>query len=116
MAVLTLGGVAVPTPSTMNVMIYDITEGDRDATGTMHLDLVATKYKLECTWSFLTQSQMTQLLNAIKPISFSASFIDPTTGSKKSIKVYKGDRSIPVFRVVNGQNQYQEFKVNFIEL
>lgn len=116
MAILTIGGVEMPTPSEMSPMMYDITEAERDSTGTMHIDLVATKYKLECAWSYLTQEQMTKVLNAIKPITFSVSFIDPESGSSKSINVYKGDRTIPILRVVDGKNTYKDFKVNFIEL
>ena len=116
MAVLKIGGVEMPTPSSMSPMMYDITEAERDSTGTMHIDLVATKYKLECTWSYLTQEQMTKILNAIKPITFNISFIDPESGNNKTLNVYKGDRTIPVLRVVEGENTYKDFKVNFIEL
>ena len=116
MAVLSIGGVEMPTPSGMTPMIYDITEAERDSTGTMHIDLVATKYKLECTWSYLTQDDMTKLLKAIKSITFSITFTDPETGSSKTINVYKGDRTIPILRVVDGKNTYKDFKVNFIEL
>lgn len=116
MAVLSIGGAEMPVPSSMTPMMYDITEAERDSTGTMHIDLVATKYKLECSWSYLTQEQMTQILNAINSITFSVTFKDPLTGSDKSMNVYKGDRSIPVLFVKDGENHYKDFKVNFIEL
>ena len=113
---LKIGGVAMPTPSEMTPSIYDITDGERDSTGTMHIDLIATKYKLECKWNILSQANMTNLLNAIKPITFNITFIDPVTGTEKTITVYKGDRSIPIFKIKNGENIYKDFKVNFIEL
>lgn len=113
---LKIGGVAMPTPSEMTPSIYDITDGERDSTGTMHIDLIATKYKLECKWNILSQANMTKILKAIKPITFNVTFIDPETGTEKSITVYKGDRSIPIFRITNGENVYKEFKINFIEL
>ena len=113
---LKVNGVEMPTPSSMTPMMYDITEADRDSTGTMHIDLVATKYKLECSWNYLTQEDMTNLLKAIKSITFSISFIDPESGTNKTINVYKGDRSIPILRVIDGENTYKDFKVNFIEL
>lgn len=113
---LSIGGVDVPTPSELTVNIYDITEGDRDSTGTMHIDLVATKYKVEAKWSVLTQSQMSSILNAMSSITFGISFTDPTTGFSKSINVYKGDRSVPFMMVKDGITYYKDFKVNFIEL
>ena len=113
---LKINGVAMVTPSTMSTNVYDLTEGERDATGTMHIDLIATKYKIECSWSALSQGNMTKLLSAIKPITFDVSFIDPITGKEKTIRVYKGDRNIPIFMIRNGENIYKDFKVNFIEL
>lgn len=116
MAVLKIGGAEMPVPSSMSTIMYDITEAERDSTGTMHIDLVASKYKLECTWSYLTQEDMSKILNAIKAITFSVTFVDPESGNEKTINVYNGDRNIPVLRVVNGVNSYKDFKVNFIEL
>ncbi|WP_410495011.1 hypothetical protein QTL86_12735 [Cellulosilyticum sp. ST5] len=113
---LKVNGVEMPTPSGMVPMMYDITEAERDSTGTMHIDLVATKYKLECSWNYLTQEDMTKLLKAIKSITFSITFTDPEDGNDKTISVYKGDRSIPILRVIDGKNTYKDFKVNFIEL
>lgn len=113
---LTIGGAQLPSPSSLTVMHYDITEGERDASGTMHIELIATKYKIECTWAALTQLQITEILNAISNITFSVGFTDPITGSKKTISAYKGDRSIPILKVIDGVNTYKDFKVNFIEL
>lgn len=113
---LKIGGVAMPTPSEMSPMMYDITEAERNSKGTMFIELIATKYKLECTWSYLTQEQMTKVLNAIKSITFTIAFIDPQSGSEKTISVYKGDRTIPVLNYIDGVPKYKGFKVNFIEL
>lgn len=116
MAVLTIGGVVVPTPTALTPSMYDITEGERDSTGTMHIDLICTKYKLECSWAALTQENMSKILNAIKPITFDVTFVDPESGSNKTINVYKGDRSMPFLKIENGNITYKDFKVNFVEL
>lgn len=113
---LKIGGVAMPTPSEMTPSIYDITDGERDSTGTMHIDLIATKYKLECKWNILNQANLTKILNATKNITFSISFIDPVTGTEKTINVYKGDISTPIFKIADGENIYKDFKINLIEL
>lgn len=113
---LKIGGVAMPTPSEMTPSIYDITDGERDSTGTMHIDLIATKYKLECKWNILNQADLTKILIATKSITFNVSFIDPVTGAEKTMNVYKGDRSTPILKVVNGENVYKDFKINLIEL
>lgn len=113
---LKVNGVEMPTPTGMTPDAYDITEAARDSTGTMHIDLIATKHKLECTWAYLTQEDMSKILSAIKPITFGVTFTDPEDGNDKTINVYKGDRNMPILRVVGGKNEYKDFKVNFIEL
>ena len=96
--------------------MYDITEGERDSTGTMHIDLIATKYKLQLKWGVLTKAEMSSILNLIKPITFSVTFDDPESGNEKTVNVYKGDRSIPVLIYKNGEPYYNGFSVNLIEL
>lgn len=112
-----VNGVALPTPSSLTVSVFDIYDStDRDSTGTIHLDYIATKHKLECTWNFLTQEQMTNLLDTIKDVSFSLEYTEPQDGTLKTIDVYKGDRTIPVLDFLDGKARYKDFKVNFIEL
>lgn len=116
MSVLKISGGEMPSPSELTVNIYDITDGERDSTGTMHLDLIATKYKVEAKWNVLKQSDLAKILSAINKITFSVAFIDPTTGKEKTISAYKGDRNIPIMRVKGNDVYYKDFKVNFIEL
>lgn len=112
-----VNNVEIPTPSECTVSVFDIYEStDRDSTGTIHLDYIATKNKLECTWSYLSQEDLTSLLNTIKAISFNVTYKDPATGKDVTKNMYKGDRTIPILDVIDGKNRYKDFKVNFIEL
>lgn len=117
MAVLKIGGVEMPTPSEMTPLEYDImNEAGRDAKGTMHFDYVCTKQKLECSWKYLSQNDMTKISNAIKAHVLKVTFIDPSTGSSQTLNMYKGDRSRPILKFESGKASYKDFKVNFIEM
>lgn len=111
-----IAGADIPSPTEITPSMYDITEGERDSTGTMHIDLIATKYKLQLKWGVLTKEEMSTLLNLMSSINFSVTFDDPLSESPKTINVYKGDRSMPVLTYVDGEPYYNGFAVNLIEL
>lgn len=111
-----IAGADIPSPTEIIPSMYDITEGERDSTGTMHIDLVATKYKLQLKWGILSKNEISTLLGKIKPITFNVTFDDPESGSEKTINVYKGDRTIPVLIYKDGEPCYKDFAVNLIEL
>lgn len=116
MSIISINGFS-KSPSEYSVSIQDIVEAERDAQGTMHIDLIAKKYKIECKWSYLTQAEMSNLLNSLENnITFSVYFIDPHTGSNKSITCYKGDRKIPIMQVRNGVASYKDFSISLIEI
>lgn len=111
-----IAGQKIPAPTEITPSMYDITDGERDSTGTMHIDLIATKYKLQLKWGVLTKAEISEILNLIKPITFSVTFDDPESSSEKTIQVYKGDRTIPTLLYKNNEPYYKDFAVNFIEL
>lgn len=114
---INIADITVKTPSELTIGLYDITEAERNAKGAMLIDFIARKYKLELTWSYLTQSELTALLNALqKSITFMVTFIDPLTGNNINKTCYCGDRTIPLLRYQNGVAEWQNFKVNLIEV
>ena len=111
-----IAGTNIPSPTEITPSMYDITEGERDSTGTMHIDLIATKYKLQLKWGVLSKDELSNILQKIKPITFSVTFDDPESGIEKTITVYKGDRTMPVLFFKDGTPYYKDFSVNLIEL
>lgn len=112
-----INNVTMPTPSGYTPSIMDITNAERNSKGTMFIELIATKWKLELEWSFLTQEQMTQLLNALESnVIFDVEFVDPKTGSMNTAKCYKGDRNAPMQDYMNGIPRWKNLKVNLIEV
>lgn len=117
MALLVINGVAVKTPSAMSVTVSDLDgETTRNAKGELIRDRIGTKRKVECEWKYLTQSQISTLLNAVKNVFFSVTYQDPLSGVTTKT-MYVGDRSAPMYRYGNGGSSilWEGLKMNFVE-
>lgn len=83
-----IDGTAIPDPSEMEYEVADLDlSGERDTTGRLHRDRVATKVNYSLTWNAITWSQLQIILNAISPAQFSLDAPDPRTLKGR----YKGD-------------------------
>jgi len=62
-----INGVAIPTPSTYEYSIEDLSseETGRTLDGVMHKDVVATKDTYTCSWKRLSWADTATLMNAI---------------------------------------------------
>lgn len=100
-----------------NVTYQKITEGERDSTGKMHLDLVARKKKIQLKWEILSQQEATALLSKFDELlTFTCTYFDPKTGKEQSIIAYCNDPSIDMIVFSNGIATYKGFSVNIIEM
>ena len=115
MALITVNGVAIPSPSEMSVGTMDLSKAERNVNGLMLIERVATKQKLELTWTFLTSNQIRTLLQAVSPVFFTVSYPDPLTNSIKTGTFYVGDRNAGMLDYFNENARYKEFSMNFIE-
>lgn len=112
---LKINGTTIKTPSKMEIGLMDIDgETNRNARGEMIRDRIATKRKISCEWPAMSQSEASALLNAVKDTFFSIEFPDPRDGIITKT-CYVGDRSIPMYRNINGQILWESIKMNFIE-
>lgn len=87
-----INGVEIPTPSSFSAGVQDLSKAERNANGTMIIERVATKRKLEFSWKFLTQVQLAALLTLVSPIFFTVEYPDPQTGALRTGTFYAGDR------------------------
>ena len=111
-----INNVKLTSPTSYKPSIMDITNGERNSKGTMFLDHIATKWKLELSWNALTQEQMTSLLNALEGnVTFSVSFLD-LYGHTQTRTFYKGDRKAGLMIIKNNKCIWQDFSVNLIEV
>ena len=110
-----IDGVEIPTPSDFRVGIMDISKAERNARGTMIIDRIATKRKLELAWKYLSREELQQVLNAVSPIFFAVEYPDPQTGARRTGTFYAGDRSVGALDYINGQIRWKDIKFNLIE-
>jgi hypothetical protein len=116
MALITIGGVAIPTPTEFQVGYMDISKAERNASGRMIIERIATKNKLFLTYAFITRADATKLLNIIAPTSYSVTYFDPQDNQMKSGTFYCGDRQLGFLDYFNGVPRYRDFAFNLIEL
>lgn len=116
MALITVNGVAISTPSDLQVGYFDISKAERNANGRMIIERIATKKKLFLTYSFLTESQTATLLKAVSPTTYSVTFENPETNSLETGTFYTGDRNLGFVDYHNGVARYQDITFNMIEI
>lgn len=110
-----INGVEIPTPSEFSVGIMDISKAERNARGTMIIERIATKRKLELAWKYLTKDELQQVLNAVSPVFFTVEYPDPQTGTHRSGTFYVGDRNAGALDYINGEIRWKDIKFNVIE-
>lgn len=110
-----IDGLELPTPSEYRVSIQDLSKAERNARGTMIIERIATKRKLELAWKYLNKEQLSQLLNLVAPVFFTVEYIDPQENKKKSGIFYCGDRSVGALDYRNGNIRWKDIKFNLIE-
>lgn len=108
-------GVDLPTPSEMSFGVQDISKAERNANGTMIIERIATKRKIDLSWRYLSPVELSQVLTAVKPVFFNVTYTDPESNTLRSALFYCGDRTVGVMDFINGQLRYKDTKFNLIE-
>lgn len=87
-----INGNQIPDPSVFSGKASALdTDGGRDATGTLHRAMVATKHPLSLEYHSITYDVMESIMTLMKGESFNFTFPDPLDGLI-TIKAYVGDR------------------------
>jgi hypothetical protein len=115
MALITLNGVALPTPTEFQVSYNDISKADRNANGYMIIERIATKRKLFFTYSFVTAADANLILQLISPTFYDVTYLDPQDNVMKTGNFYCGDRQLGMIDYQNGVARYKDFAFNLIE-
>lgn len=116
MAILTIASVKVKDPKVFQVDIQDIDkESERNANGTMQRTRVAVKRKLTIEWGPLRFEDSSAILKAVENVFFDVTYPDPKLGKTTTKTFYVGDRSAPMYSMINGIAKWEGLKMNFIE-
>lgn len=68
------------------------TSAERDATGYLHRQMVATKRPVKIKWQNIDWDMITEILSHVKEDSFMFTCPDPSLGGMVTRKCYAGDR------------------------
>lgn len=105
MKTLTINGVAVAAPVSLEVNLQDLdaeTTG-RNVLGTMMRDRISGgKRKVLLKWGPLDDAEIATILNAVSHVFFDVSYPDPISG-QKTITAYVGDRSAALLNYSSGK-------------
>lgn len=95
-----INGTEIPVyPSEFSVTTLDLDNGEstvRTADGTLNRDRVAVKRQIDMSWSALTWSQVSALLQAMSGVFFEVYYPDPMTGQYETKTFYAGNRPAAV--------------------
>jgi hypothetical protein len=110
-----INGTQIPTPSTYQIGIMDLSIAERVASGLLMIERIATKRKIEMSWFYLTKEQLSSLLTLVSPVFFNVEYVDPQTDGVKTGEFYCGDRAVEAIDFRNGRIRYKNIKFNLIE-
>lgn len=98
-------GTPLPDPSGFSGETSDLdVSGERDATGLLHRDRVATKIPVQMTYTNITWDMCQTILQAVSPAQFSFTFPDPNTGALRTGTYYVGNRKWDAVWLPAGEN------------
>ncbi len=110
MAMLLIGGAAMPSPGGLSVSLEDVgDDAGRNALGARVVDRVAVKRAIELSWAHLTSAELSLLMAAVEPIFFIARYPDPVDGTardgsfratEKRARLFRADGAAPAWAEV----------------
>lgn len=110
-----INGTTIPSPSSYQVGIMDVSKSERNSNAQIIIERIATKRKLELGWSYLSQTDLTTILNLVSAVFFTVEYPDIATGTLQTKTFYVGDRTAQVIDYRDGVMRWKDIKFNFIE-
>ena len=107
-----INGLAIPDPTAFSGAQSDLdTMGERDATGYLHRNRVATKHPLKLEYHNIPWDTIMDIGKLLKPCKFTFKYPSPFTGEIESMEAYVGDREFetvwaPKYRIWLGNLKF----------
>lgn len=91
---ISIGGIEVPSPDVYEVTISDLdASANRSGNGTLFRDRIAVKRTINMSWVLLDAEDLSQLLQALSPVFFDVSYLDPQVNGLNAGTFYVSDRN-----------------------
>lgn len=99
-----VGNSTLPDPSEFKYTTASLdASAERDMSGTLIRDMVATKHNVSLTWSALSWSTIKTILGLVQGETFQFSFPSPETGAIYTGTYYVGDREVDAILLPAGE-------------
>ena len=100
---------------------YDVSrDSGRDTTtadGTMILNVISQKYRLDITTRYLSDTELNDFYTQIKNApTMTVSFYDPYTASRVTKTMYRGDRTTNLRYTTNDSSMFEPVSIALIQL
>ncbi|HHX29494.1 MAG TPA: hypothetical protein GX716_10885 [Firmicutes bacterium] len=110
-----IDGIQIKTPQ-LNVGTFLITKSERTADGTMTMDIIAEKRRLDLDWPIIRDTDLQQILSLLKSKTFhTVTYPDPEHGEDRTITVYRGDVTTQAGHRVAGTRYWTDVSIALIE-
>lgn len=110
---LSINGTAVPAPDTYEVTISDLdASANRSGNGTLFRDRIAVKRTINIGWTSLSPLELSQVLTAVSPVFFVATYLDPLLNAMGVGTFYVSDRTQAV-AIKQSDGSYRWGNVSF---
>jgi hypothetical protein len=116
MALLTIGGRVMPTPSEFTANLMDISKAERNASGDMVIERITTKKKLQVKYTRISATDLSTILNAISPTQYPVTYLDPLSNNFVTAQFYCGDRSAVLTSFIDNVAVYKDFSFDLIQI
>ena len=118
---LSINGVAMPTPSKFNITLNDLDseETGRSIDGNLHRDVIGTNFRtIDLEWKHMQRDDLRRLLKAVSNVNFNVSYYDPIEDAIVSKVMYAGNRKVDMYNYVldNGQPIWLNIGVSLIQV
>lgn len=112
-----IGSTNIPDPTSFSGKESDLdTMGERDATGYLHRNKVATKHPVNLEYNNIPWAAIVALCGLMTSAQFQFTFPDPFSANQtRTITAYAGDRDFSAVFMPHQQEWYGNLKVSIIE-
>jgi len=111
-----INNVAIPEPSECSVDVYPLHGEDsgRTADGKMHTTVISVKRKVDLTYKYISQSELSTLLTKLNVQYYNLTYRDPIDGAK-AIECYGTDLTQVMHHAVLYNGLWRDVKISCIE-
>lgn len=116
--ILQVNDSVLKTPCNVNWSLEDISSSNSGRTmdGIMHIERVAQKVKLSCSWNAMPFSEASVLLKNVNQPTFNLTYFDVMQNALRTARFYVGPRSTSYLWVWDSGGYVKNVSFNFIEV